>query len=391
VKRRIYIWSSLLGAVLLAWFAHRAWLAHQNLVTLDVRDADVRDVLRKCEWQTWETIVVHKDVKGKVTYTCYKVPLDEVLAAISEQTSTRISPVYPIFSKSSSFVSLRKLARGDIFRDTAGWTNFVMQGGGNDGGGRGGRGGGFGGGGFGGGGFGGPGGFGDGPRPPGSLVTLNVVGKDLEFAAQALARWSGAQVVPEDGAAAVVTLSLKQVPLAEAVTRVAKAAGRKSEMFYSVQAQPDFFADRGGEGFGGRDGEGRRGRGTNGFGFRGTNSFDTNRWAELREERETQRDAQRDRFEEIRLATMTPEEQAKMAEDQKKFEDIRNMPPEQRQAAFESMRNDPRNQQRFENRRMSYLNNSSPDQRAERGREIMERRARWESQGGQPGGRGRGR
>lgn len=385
MKRRLYIWSSVLLIIALAWLGHKAWLAHRNLVTLDVREADVRDVLRSCEWQTWETIVVHKDVKGKVTYTCEKVPLEEVLGVIAEQTSTRISPVYPIYSRGKSFVSLRKLARGDVFRDTAGWTNFSMvdAGGGGFGGfgGRGGRGG------FGG--FGGPGGGGDGPRPQNSLVTLSVTGKDLSFAAQALSRWAGAQVVPEDGAEAVVTMNLQQVPFTEAVAKVAKSASRKWDVFYSVQAQPDFFADRGGFD-GGFDGGGRRGfgrdRGTNGFGFRGTNGFDTNRWAELREERDAQRDAQRERFEEIRLATMTAEEKARAEEEQKKFEDMRNLPPEQRQAAFEQMRNDPRNAQRFENRRVSYLNNSTPDQRVERTRRVAEMRARRQQQQ-QQGGR----
>ena len=229
MKRRIYIWSSVLVAVVLAWLGHHAWLAHQNLVTLDVRDADVRDVLRKCEWQTWETIVVHKDVKGKVTYSCYKVPLEEALQVISDQTSTRITAVYPIFTKSSSFVDLRKLARGDIFRDTAGWTNFTMIGGnGGPGGGRGGgQGGGF-------------GGFADTVRGQNSLVTLQMSAKDLSFASLALARWSNAQVVPEDGANAFITVSLKQVPFTEAVSKIAKEAHRKWDVFYSVQARPDF-------------------------------------------------------------------------------------------------------------------------------------------------------
>ena len=359
VKRRIYIWSSLLGAVLLAWLAHRAWLAHQNLVTLDVRDADVRDVLRKCEWQTWETIVVHKNVKGKVTYTCDKVPLEEVLLVISDQTSTRITAVYPIFSQSKSFVNLRKLARGDIYRDTAGWTNFVMEGSNNGGGGRGGRGGG--------GGFGG--GFADTVRSQNSPVTLNVTAKDLGFAALALARFSNAQVVPEDGAGGIVTLSLQQVPFADAVAKVAKSAHKKWDVFYSVQAQPDMFADRGGDfGFGGR--RGREGD---------TNSFNTNRWEEMRE----QRDAQREREQEARLATMTPEEIAQQKEEEKKFEEIRNMPPEQQRQAFDQMRNNPQMAQRFEARGNSQFKNATPEQRvqqASRRSEMKNRRLQQQQQ-----------
>jgi len=334
VKRRIYIWGSVLVAIALAWLGHKAWLAHQNLVTLDVRNADIRDVIRSCEWQTLETIVVHKDVKGKVTYTCNKMPLEEVLAVIGEQTSTRATAVYPIFSKSSSFVNLRKLARGDIYRDTAGWTNFVMQG--NNGGGRGGpggRGGGF-------------GGFADVVRSQNSLVNLNISAKDLSFAALALARYSNAQVVPEDGANALITLSLKQVPFTEAVAKVAKEAHCKWDVFYSVQAQPEFA------GFGGGppDGGGR--------GFRNRDNSETNREARAEEFA-----AMRERDMEARLATMTPEEQAQAKEEQKKMEEIRNLPPEERQQAFQQMA--AQNQQRWENRANANFKNSTPEQRVQ--------------------------
>ena len=362
MKRRIYIWSSILVAVVLAWLGHKAWLAHQNLVTLDVRDMDVREVLRKCEWQTWETIVVHKDVKGKVTYACNKVPLEEVLTVIGDQISARITAVYPIYSKNNSYVNLRKLARGDIYRDTAGWTNFVMQGSnGNNG--RGGGGGGRGGGPGGGGGF---GGFADTARGQNSLVTLQMSAKDLSFASLALARWSNAQIVPEDGANGLITVNLKQVPFTEAVAKVAKEAHRKWDVFYSVQAQQDFFAGRGGP----DDGGGRRGFGRGD----GTNQVDfTNRFAEFREER----DAQREREMEARLATMTAEEQAKAKEDLKKLEEIRNLPPEAQQQAFQQLaQQNPQFGQRGEARGNAAFKNATPDQRVDRARRGAEMRAR---------------
>lgn len=347
VNKRVYVWLSVLGVILLALLGHKAWLAHQNLVSLDVRNADVRDVVRKCEWQTWETIVVHKDVKGKVTYTCHNQPLEDVLDVIAEQTSSRATAVYPIYSKSQSFVNLRKLARGDIYRDTAGWTNFDMVG---NGGGRGGRGGP---------GFGGFGGFGDTVRSQHALVSLNLPAKDLSFAALALARFSNAQVVPEDGASGLITLRLNQVPFTEAVSKVAKAAGRKWDVFYSLQAQPDFFAGRG-------DGPPDEGGGRRGFGrFRGdggeTNQFNTNRWAELREQRDATREIER----EARLATMTPEEQAKANEEQKKLEEIRNLPPDEQRQRFEEMMANNANQQRGEARFNSRFKNATPEQRVD--------------------------
>lgn len=383
MKKRIYIWSSVLAVLALFWLGGKALQASRNLVTLDVRDADVRDVLRKIQWQTWETIVVHKKVEGKVTLTVVKVPLEEVLGIITDQTSLRISAVYPIFSKSSSYVNLRKLARGDIFRDTAGWTNFNMEGGRGFGGGRGG-------------GFGGV--FGGGITPQNSPVSLNVAAKDLGFATLALSRHASAQVVTEDGASSLVTVNLDQVPFIDAVKRVAKASGRKADVFYSVQAQPEGFASFGRDFGDDGGGFGRRGGGDGGFGQRGTNDFggrgrfggdgETN-WLASREARNDERELQRQRETDARLATMTPQEQAKAQEERQKFEEIRNLPPEQQRAAFEQMRNNPQNQARFENRRISYLNNSSPDQRVDRYRSQLERRARREA-GGQTGGGGRG-
>ena len=376
MKKRIYIWSSVLAVLALLWLGGKALQAHQNLVTLDVRDADVRDVLKKIQWQTWETIVVHKDVKGKVTFNVVKSPLEEVLRIISDQTSLRISAVYPIYSKSSAYVNLRKIARGDAYKNTVGWTNFNMAGNGG-GGGRGGFGGGGPGGGF--------GGFGnDGIFPQQSPVTLNLAAKDLGFATLALAHRSGAQVITEDGAhAGLISLKLEETPFLTAVEKVAKASGLKAQVFYSVQADPDRFA-----GFGGFDDErgGRRGGGTNDFGGRGRGGESDTNWMALREARNDERDAQREmaRQREIdaRLATMTPQEQAKAEEDRKKAEELRNLPDDQRRQAFEQMRNNPQNQARMESRMNSAFKNSTPEQRVDRARRSLEARKRREQQAG---------
>jgi hypothetical protein len=362
VNRRMYIWVSVLVALGLAWGGRKVYLAKKNLVYLDVRDMDVREVVKKCEWQTWELIVVNKDVRGKVTLSVRGVPLEEVLGMIGEQTSSRASAVYPIFSESKSFVNIRKIARGEITHNTGGWTNFVVA---ADRGGRGGRGGGFGG-------PGGPAGFGiDGIKTQDSPVTLDVSAKDLGFAALALSRAAQAQVVPEDGADALVSVQVTQVPLTDAVAKVAKQAKRKWDVFYTLQDSPDFFA-RGDFEDGGdrREGFGRR------FREGDTNGFDTNRWAEMREQRE----AGREREMEARLATMTPEEKAKAEEQRAQFEQMRNASPEQRREMFEQMRNNPEMRQRMENRSISYLNNSTPEGRAERGRQQIERRARRQQQ-----------
>ena len=388
----MFIWVGVLVAIALAWGGRKAYLASKNLVTLDVYEEDVRSVVRKIQWQTWETIVVNNDVKGKVTLNVRGVPMEEVLGVIGDQTSARVSAVYPIYSSGKSFVNLRKLARGEATHETVGWTNFFVwnnrgdRDGGDRGGrgGRGGPGGGGPGGGFGGfgGGPGGPMGF-DGLTAQDAPVTLNVVAKDLPFAATALSRASRSQVVLEDGADAIVSVQMTEKPLVDVVGKVANQAKRKWDVFYTLQARPDFFArdfddgdrERGDRG----DGEGRRRFGRDSE----TNRFDTNRWAEMRERREAGMERER----EMRLATMTPEEQAKAEEQRQQFENLRNATPEQRQQFFDQMRNNPENRQRFENRRTSYVNNSTPDQRAERARQTLERRARRQQQGQSRSGR----
>jgi hypothetical protein len=81
------------------------------------------------------------------------------------------------------------------------------------------------------------------------------------------------------------------------------------------------------------------------------------------------------------MATMTPEEQAKAEEMRQQFEQMRDATPEQRQQFFDQMRNDPRMQQQRENRQVSRLNNSTPNQRVERTRRVAEMRERRQNQG----------
>jgi hypothetical protein len=341
VKRRIYLWVGIFGAVVIAWGVHRVNVARKNLVTLNVRNADVRDVVRKCEWQTWETIIVNHNVKGKVTLNVRKMPLEEALGIIADQTSSRASVVYPLFSKGDAFVKLRKIARGDLNRDSAGWTNFSGRG-------------------FGGGerGFRGPAmmaNMADGPRAQDTPVTLNVSGKDLAFATLALSRFAQSQVIPEDGANGTINLSLSQVPFRDAVEKVAAQAKLKADVFYTLQDRPDFARD---------DGDRRRGPRDDNDG----------------EDRREQWAAMRQREFEARLATMTPEEQAKAQEEQKKMEELRNLPPEQRREQFEQMANNSQVQQRMENRANNAFKYATPEQRVDRARRMAEMKARRQQQ-----------
>jgi hypothetical protein len=368
VKRRIVAWGIVAAVALLSYGGYIVWRAQRNLVTLDVRNMDVRKVVSKIEWQTWERILVHNDVQGKVTFKVERVPIEEVLNIISDQISTRWTRYYPLYSKSDSLVTFKKAVRGDVEPETAGWTNLQTRGGF-----RGGPGGP------------GPGGmFGDVVRSQNNLVNLELINRDLDFATLALARFSQARIVPENGTSGHITTHLQQVPYQKAVAAVAKQVNRKWDQFYALQ--PGFGFGRDG-GPGGRDRDVARGEGRGEFGRGerrrdGTNRVDDPQFAEDRQER---RDAERQRMQEAQLATMTAEEQKKAEEDRQRFEAMRNMSPEERQKAFQEMASRPEFQQRMQQRQMNQLKNTTPQQRAERDK----RRTEWQQRRQQGSGQGR--
>ncbi|MDB6040264.1 MAG: hypothetical protein JWM99_4105 [Verrucomicrobiales bacterium] len=209
---RILLGLVLVGAVL--WGGYRAYRAHLNLVTLNVRNMEVRKVISKLEWQTWERILVNKDVSGMVTLNVESVPLDEVLNIVGLQTDSRWTALYPIYSSSKSEVAFKKVVRGDLTAEDNGWSNLqkipnwqksVANG------------------------------FANTARSENKLVSAQIANKDLNFAALALSRFSRALVVPEDGANGTINLKLEQVPFNKAVARVAKQAHRKWDEIYALQ------------------------------------------------------------------------------------------------------------------------------------------------------------
>src|SRR5690349_14217168 len=107
MRRNRIVWAAIVTAAVL-WGGYRAYRAHMNLVTLSVRNMDVRKVVSKLEWQTWERIVVGKDVGGKVTLRVKSVPLEEVLNIVGLQTDSRWTRLYPIYSTKKSWTAFNQ-------------------------------------------------------------------------------------------------------------------------------------------------------------------------------------------------------------------------------------------------------------------------------------------
>jgi hypothetical protein len=205
-----------IGAILL-WAGYRVYRAHSNLVTLHVHGMEVRKVISKLEWQTWERILVHKDVAGNVTLDVDDVPLDEVLNIVGLQTDARWTRLYPLYSTGKAAVDFKKVVRGDIPAEGSGWTNLQKYA-------------------FGSRGMGGLGGFGNTARAANNLVSAQILDKDLDFTALALSRFAQAQLIPQDGTSGNVSLKLAQVPFEKAVEQVAKQVHRKWDQIYALRS-----------------------------------------------------------------------------------------------------------------------------------------------------------
>jgi hypothetical protein len=348
----------LLGVgLLLIWFTHAAVRAHQNLVTLNVRNADLKDVLRKIAWQTWEIILVNKQVQGKITLHVRNMPLEEVLKILADQTASRWTALYPLYTQSKSLAALKRAVRGEVDPAQNGWTNLSVRPL-----------------------FGPLGGFGENARNQNNLVSVEILGKDLEVATTALARFARAEIVPEDGAAPTINLTLSQTPIDQAVQKLARQAGRKWTKWYAL---------RGGR-FGGLM---ARGRGTSPLGSNGIGTAEgelgaiagTNanpglvaRNEEARREQFEQWRQSRERMFQEQLDTMTPEQRERAEQQRQRFEALRQLTPEERRQRVTQMAQSPEFQERIQERMLNGIKNTTPEQRAERDQRIAEIRKRFE-------------
>ncbi|HMJ89480.1 MAG TPA: hypothetical protein VK530_06670 [Candidatus Acidoferrum sp.] len=356
----------LLAAGIAAYFGWAAWRAHSNLVTLDVRNMEVREVVRKLEWQTWENIYVNRNVQGKVTLRVRGVPLDEVLRMIGEQTASRSLVLFALYSSGDSLSKLEQSVRGEVDPATHGWTNLVsalaVRGGSM-----------------------GPGPmlvtFGPGANPFDAMadnsnrrVSLDLRGKDLSFATLAFNRFAQARVVPEDGASGAITLSLNKVPVAKAVAKLASKVSRRSKKIYALQGM---------RGPGGPSGPGdgpqmvRVNGGPEMMVQRGPDG-PSEMTDQQREEMRQKRAAQENDLKSALPAEERQKLEQREAERRQQMQEMANMTPEQRRAQMDqTMRANGGLNQMLRQRVL----NSTPEQRADMIRREKDMRQRF----GQPG------
>jgi hypothetical protein len=199
----------LLLGLLVAWGGYHAVRARSGLVTLKVRNAEVRDVIRKIQWQTWERVLVHREVRGRVTLDLQDVPVAEALQLVAREAGCRFHVLCPLYSSGGSLDKFVNAAVGESDPTACAWSNLVQVIH--------------------------PLGM---PMPQGTMmggyVTLQVTNRPFRAVALAMGRFANILVVPEDGTLAEVTLNLEACPIPLATQRLADAVHRHTKSLFSL-------------------------------------------------------------------------------------------------------------------------------------------------------------
>jgi hypothetical protein len=198
-------------AVGLVWVGLSFRTARKNLVTLNVRNEPLSKVVRSIEWQTWETIVLQAGITSRVTLNVKDMPLEDVLEILGEQSATRWSSVYPIYSSSRTLGQLKTSLRIGGTSSQPGWSALAQQ-----------------------------------PPQRGAMfvrngggradgLTLSLTNQEIANAARALSRASRSFVIAEDNIPKKVSLLLERTEINAAVEKLAAQVSRKSDHFYVIQ------------------------------------------------------------------------------------------------------------------------------------------------------------
>jgi hypothetical protein len=119
-----------IGALLAAgaiWGGHTAWQVRHQLVTLDVRNMPLGEVLHKVEGQTWKKIRAEKNLDARITLHVKNKPLPFVLDRIAEQAGARWSTLYAVYGSPAAVNALDVSLRGDSKIESAGWTKVAPK------------------------------------------------------------------------------------------------------------------------------------------------------------------------------------------------------------------------------------------------------------------------
>jgi len=95
------------------WAGRVVWGINHQLVTLNVRNIPLAEVLRKVEWQTWKKIRAEKNLDARITLHLKNKPLSYVLDRLAEQAGARWSTLYAVYDSPRAVKSLDAALRAD--------------------------------------------------------------------------------------------------------------------------------------------------------------------------------------------------------------------------------------------------------------------------------------
>lgn len=109
------------------WGGRAVWQIRHQLVTLDVRNMPLAEVLRKVERQTWKKIRAEKNLDARITLHVKNKPLSYVLDRLAEQAGARWSTLYAVYNSPTAVKALDTSLRGDSKIELAGWIKVAPK------------------------------------------------------------------------------------------------------------------------------------------------------------------------------------------------------------------------------------------------------------------------
>jgi hypothetical protein len=119
-----------IGALLAAgglWAGRMAWRVHHQLVTLDVREVPLAEVLRLVERQTWTKLRAEGALDARITLHLKDKPLAYALKQIGDQAGARWSTLYAVYASTRALGALDAALRQDGKFETAGWKKMAPR------------------------------------------------------------------------------------------------------------------------------------------------------------------------------------------------------------------------------------------------------------------------
>lgn len=93
----------------------RFWVSQaDSLITLDVAEAEIRDVIQQIALQLGIDLIIYGDIAGKITAKCSQIPLDETLGLLFKGTNftfRKEGDIYLVADKSLQGISSARLIR----------------------------------------------------------------------------------------------------------------------------------------------------------------------------------------------------------------------------------------------------------------------------------------